>query len=514
MMRQDSAGLFALTTALCALTFFVGSACGGGGDPATTTSSGTGGAGTGGENLGGFMSGPTGSGGGMNGGGGEGGTGEVTNVWGEVRGGAGSVFPKAVAIDLAGNVVVVGGFSGGTINLGGNDLTFAGGDSDIFVAKYASDGTHVWSMQVGANGDESAESVAVDATGNIFLCGTFRGSFTFPGAGSGLTSQGSQFSDAFLAKVDPDGAHVFSSAYGIGASYGDDGNGVATTAGGDVVFTGRFQNSADFGGGPLTGAATGDFAVFLAKYGPLGGFTFASAYGDQFRQEGLGVAVANNGDIGLAGYSWGNVDFGGGLLSTDQVDQDRPFMARFGPSGNHLFSVLGNGGEARTVGVAFAGQDTVVAGSFKSTIDFGNGELEAQGGSDDVFVSRFDATGAQVFHRRFGDMARDQATAVATDSMGFTVVVGAFDGQLKVNFENTLESMATVQDAFLLRIGPTGNGFAGISMQADDSAQAAGVAVDPADDSIVVIGRFSGAVDFGAGPQSGSDDMFVAKFAP
>lgn len=500
----------ALTAALCTLTGLVGGACGGD-DPATTTS-GTGGAGTGGEELGGFMTGPTGSGGGMNGGGGEGGTGEVTNVWGEVLGGAGSVFPKGVAIDGMGNIVVVGGFDNGDINLGGNDLVHAGG-SDIFVAKFASDGTHLWSTQVGSGGDESAESVAVDAAGNIALCGTFLGSFAFQGGGT-LTSAGNQFSDAFLAKLDADGTHVFSAAYGTGAPYGDDGNGVATTSNGDIVFTGRFQNSADFGGGPLNGAATGDFAVFLAKFDPQGSYSFAEAYGDEFRQEGLGVAVASNGDIGLVGYSWGNVDFGGGLFSTDQVDQDRPFVARFSNDGAHVFSALGTGGEARSAGVAFTGQDTVVAGSFKTAIDFGDGNLEAEGGSDDIFVTRFDATGAQVFHRRFGDMARDQAAAVATDSMGFTVVAGTFDGQLKVNFDNTLESMASIQDAFLLRLGPSGNGFAGVTMQADESAQAEGVAVDPNDDSIVVVGRVSGSVDFGTGPLAGAADMFLAKFAP
>jgi len=511
-MRQDSPGLLALTATLCALTFLVGGACGGSDDPATTTS-GTGGAGVGGdETIGGFMTGPTGSGGGMTGGGGEGGTGEVTNVWGTVLGGTGTVFPRDVAIDASGNVVIVGTFSGGDVNFGGDDLINAG-STDIFVLKLDGDGNHLWSKSVGGGSDEGAQSVDVDSSGNILLCGTFKGSFAFTG-GPTLTSAGSQFSDAFLAKLDPDGGHLFSARYGIGASYGDDGNGVAADPNDNILFTGRFQSSADFGGGTISGAATGDIAVFLAKYGSSGAFDFANAYGDTYRQEGLDVAAASDGAIGLAGYSWGNVDFGGGELVSDQPDTDRAMIARFDDAGNHLFSALGTGGASRATGVAFAGGDLVVGGNFKTAIDFGEGEVEAAGGNDDVFVGRFDDAGQQVFLRRFGDAAKDQVAGIATDSQGFTVVAGTFDGELKVNYDNTLASSATLQDAFLMRLGPTGNGYAGVNMLADNSAQAEGVAVDPNDDAIVVVGRVSGSVDFGDGAQSGTDDMFVAKFAP
>ena len=509
MMRQDSRGLLALTAALCALTCLVGGACGGGDDPATTTTSGTGGAGTGGEELGGFMAGPTGTGGGMNGGGGEGGTGEVANVWGEVRGGAGSVFPKAVAIDGMGSIVVVGAFSTGSIDLGGGDLSHSGGD-DIFVVKYASNGTHLWSSSFGASGDQSALGVSVDSSGAISLTGRFVGTFSFPG-GPTLDAEGNMFSDIFVAKLDTDGNHLFSARYGIGANFTDNGNAITNDGADNVIATGMFQSGANFGGGVVSGPPTG--AALLATFDAQGNYLSGEGFGTSDRQEGLGVAATGS-DVALVGFAKADVDFGGGVLTTDQSGQERPFVARFGAGGTHVFSRLGNGGEARAVGVAFAGQDAVVAGNFKTAIDFGDGELEAVGANDDVFVTRFDASGAQVFHRRFGDMARDQAAAVATDSMGFTIVAGTFDGQLKVNFDNTLESMASTQDAFLLRLGPSGNGFAGISMQADDSAQAEGVAVDPTDDSIVVVGRVRGSVDFGAGPQSGNDDMFVAKFAP
>jgi hypothetical protein len=487
-------------------------ACGDGSDPAATTSGtgGSGGMGQGGQAVGGIMTGPTGSGGAQAGGGGEGGTGEVGNVWGTVLGGDGSIFPKSVAIDGSGNIVVVGAFAGGSIDFGGGPLNNSGGD-DIFIVKLAGDGSHIWSLAVGAGDDQGALAVAVDGNDNILIGGTFRGTFSFPG-GPGLNAAGNQFSDAFLAKLDPSGGHILSAAYGVGDPNGDAGNGVATDAVGNLLFTGRFQGSIDFGGG-LLGQAPGDFGMFLSKFSDQGAHSFSQAYGDSARQEGLGVAASPAGNVAVCGYSEGDVTFGGGQLINDGTT-GRAVFARLDGDGNHVHSAIGVGGEGRATGVTFSGEDMVVAGNFKSAIDFGDGELEADGGNDDVFVTRFDDTGEMVFHRRFGDAGKDQVAGVAADGAGFVVIAGTFDGNLKVNFEDTLTSAASVQDAFLMRLGPSGNGFAGVTMQADTNAQAEGVAIDPADDSMVVIGRVTGNVDFGSGPLNGSADLFIAKFSP
>ena len=66
----------------------------------------------------------------------------------------------------------------------------------------------------------------------------------------------------FLAKYDAAGNHVWSLQLG-GPSF-DDGFGVTADASGNVIVTGSFNGTADFGGDPLTSAGGRD--VFLAKY--------------------------------------------------------------------------------------------------------------------------------------------------------------------------------------------------------------------------------------------------------
>ena len=107
--------------------------------------------------------------------------------WAKRIGGAGvSVAPYASAVDSSGNVVVVGAFSG-TVNFGGGPLTSAGG-SDIYVAKYSSTGTHLWSRRFGDASGSTAYGVAVDTSGSVVVVGSFTGTVNF--GGSPLTSAG------------------------------------------------------------------------------------------------------------------------------------------------------------------------------------------------------------------------------------------------------------------------------------------------------------------------------------
>ena len=86
--------------------------------------------------------------------------------------------------------------------------------------------------------------------------------------GGPLTSAGGI--DIFLAKFDPAGNHLWSKRFGDGFS--QIGYSVTVDGADNVLFTGAFSGSVDFGGGPLTSA--GGIDIFLAKFAgspPVGG---------------------------------------------------------------------------------------------------------------------------------------------------------------------------------------------------------------------------------------------------
>ena len=118
-----------------------------------------------------------------------------SHLWSQNWGGTGSDAASTVTVDGSGNIIVAGSFEG-TVSLGGGALV-SNGSTDIFVAKYLSDGSHQWSRSFGnTNGDE-ALAVAVDSSGDVLLVGNFTDLVDFGGGplfGAGST-------DIFLAKL-------------------------------------------------------------------------------------------------------------------------------------------------------------------------------------------------------------------------------------------------------------------------------------------------------------------------
>jgi hypothetical protein len=122
-----------------------------------------------------------------------------------------------------------------------------------------SSGTHLWSEQIGGTSSDQAKSVTVDGGGNVLITGYFIGSVDF--GGGPLPSTGL---DIFVAKYSASGSHLWSKRFGGSSS--DLGNAIAVDGSGNVFVTGYFQNTIDFGAGPL--ASNGALDLFLTKLSP------------------------------------------------------------------------------------------------------------------------------------------------------------------------------------------------------------------------------------------------------
>jgi uncharacterized protein (AIM24 family) len=188
--------------------------------------------------------------------------------------------------------------------------------------------THIWSQRFGDTEGESGESVAFDSSGNVVLTGGFRGTLNF--GGSPLTSAG--LDDIFLAKLDGNGTHIWSQGFGDTEWQG--GWSVASDPSGNVVITGYFYGTVDFGGDTLTSAGGSD--IFLAKFDANGTHLWSQRFGDTNSfQEGYSIAFDSSGNVVLTGTFRGTVDFGGGLLTS--AGSDDIFLAKFDGNGTHLW---------------------------------------------------------------------------------------------------------------------------------------------------------------------------------
>ncbi len=238
----------------------------------------------------------------------------------------------AVATDSMGNVYVAGTFYG-TVDFdpgpGVCNLTSAGG-SDVFIAKYSSDGALFWARRGGGSTNDSAAGIALGPDGSIYVSGDFAGTADFPSdvADVDLTSAGAR--DGFVLKLTPNGSVVW--ARGMGGSGDDVASSVAVASDGTVYATGRFEGNANFGAQPLS--AVGPIDAFVAKLDASGNGLWAERMGGinsaQGNTIGTGIATAPDGSVYVTGSFHGIASFGASTLTAapllPPLPRERPTM--------------------------------------------------------------------------------------------------------------------------------------------------------------------------------------------
>ncbi len=364
-------------------------------------------------------------------------------IWAKSIGGVGNEEGKGVAVDGSGNVLVTG-FQGSYQVDYGAGLQSTSGANDIFVAKYSSTGGYIWSKTVGGTGYDSGMGIAADASGNVIVTGGMD-----PGAvnfgGGALASAGQQ--DMFLVKYSAAGAHVWSRRFG--GTLSDSGIAVATDPSGNVIVTGTFEGSANFGGGNLSSAGTKD--IFVAKYSSAGAHLWSKRFGSSSAEYSTGIAVDGAGDIIVSGKFPTSISFGGSSLTS--AGGDDAFLAKLsGAAGAHVWSKRFGGvsGDSAAGVSVDASNNVAVAGHFGGTVDFGAGALTAS--SIDVFVAKYSPSGAAIWTRKYGLAGYQFGSGVAMARTGQVSATGFFAST--VDFGTGILTSAGVNDAFLTNLGP------------------------------------------------------------
>ena len=115
-----------------------------------------------------------------------------TKQWSVFHGGTGNDVASGLAVDTSGNAYIAGNTNAdldGQTNVGGHDL---------FVMKYDTSGSRLWTQMLGTASGEYGRSVAVDGSGNAYLTGLTGGNLDDASSAGG--------NDGYLVKYDTSGA--------------------------------------------------------------------------------------------------------------------------------------------------------------------------------------------------------------------------------------------------------------------------------------------------------------------
>ena len=220
---------------------------------------------------------------------------------------------RSLGLDGAGNVYAV------TVSLpavatfdpaqGSGGLVVQPGMQSV-LTKLDGQGSVGWTQRWSGSGGVMGSSVAVSGAGELTVVGSFRGTVDFdPGAGvRSLTAAGE--SDGFIVRMNGAGEHGWSQA--VGGAGVDEVHAVAVDEAGGAYVGGSFYGTVDLdpGAGVKGYVATeaGEEAYVL-KLNGRGEHEWSKVFGGAADERVQGLVVDRAGDVYVAGYFGGAVDF-------------------------------------------------------------------------------------------------------------------------------------------------------------------------------------------------------------
>ena len=380
----------------------------------------------------------------------------------------------------------------------------------------AGGGSVIWAKSYGAQvlTDSSYVSgVAVDAGGSIFTAGRFTGTANL---GGGNVPSGNGY-DIYIAKYDADSTYRWAKHFNSNNIQSRT-TAMAVDGGGNVLVTGSFFNTLDFGApcAPITAISQDTFIVKLSSSGTC---VWARNFTSNNMDGGAALAVDGSNNVIVAGGFQGTLDFGSGVILTGHSSsQSDIYLAKFNSSGGivwaHNYSGTTNNGQTVYDVATDSSGNIAMTGAFKATVDFcapgpacpltaANNPIS--GPSNDAFIAKYTSGGVAVWVKSFGESqgAEQVGQAVAFDGAGNILATGYAGGDL--NFGTGVVRFIGSLDLYVAKIASDGTttwvrryGAVGYDQYAYDLAVDSG-------SNVVIAGKTSGPVDFGSGPLPNPD---------
>lgn len=316
-------------------------------------------------------------------------------IWNIQFGSANFDWITALDTDDQGNFYVAGYTEG---NLGDSKNAVV---SDVWLAKYDSNGNQIWLEQFGTEIINRTFGIDVDSNGNVYLSG-----YTIE------QTRNSQTDDSWVTKYDSNGNRQWFSEFGT-PQY-DEAYDVAVDNEGNVYSTGWTL-------GDLEGSNSGIYDIWLAKHNNDGELQFIEQFGSEDYEFPWGIDTDSQGNVYVTGWTLGDLE-GNNAGSYDvwlakyNSNGDRMWIEQFGTQGDD--SLLFGDLEVDEAGDIFLTGHT-------------DGNLGGDNtGSYDAWVAKYDTNGTQQWIEQFGTDDLDYAHDISGNEAGNLYVTGITEGSL------------------------------------------------------------------------------------
>ncbi len=305
-----------------------------------------------------------------------------STVFQRTWGGSGFDTANGVALDSSGNIYVTG-----------TTYSFCCG-TDVFLLKLNSTGGLIWQRIWGGNQtyfylDSGANALALDSSRNIYVTGY-----------TNYNATGFQGQDAVLLKFDPNGNLLWQTGWQLRKYSYAIGRGISLDDSGAVYLTG-----------------TVDFSwIFVLKFSSNGSLLWQKIWGGSGRYTGNGIAVEPSGNIYLAGTA--------AYYTGSRLTNDSAILLKFNSAGTLEWQKMWGGNNTNMEGASAVSVDS--SGNLYVT---GFAHDNRNGSSlNGIPITEFNPNGSIAWQRlwlRSGYGSDTIGTGLAVDSSGNIVLIGS-----------------------------------------------------------------------------------------
>lgn len=426
-------------------------------------------------------------------------------VWVTSGGGTGEDSCNSLAID-AGFVYITGQFSG-SMSIGNTALASFGG-SDVFIAKYTNTGIPVWAKQAGGASNDVGKSLNIDKFGNAIVAGNI-GSGSCQFDSFTVTAQGT---DIFIAQYTANGQLVWVKNYGGDSNY-DSVSAVDVDTEGTIYFTGQFGKTIVLDSLSFTSVSNQNDLI-IAVMTNAGVVKSATVVGSAATLAGYAIALDKLDNVISTGAAVMPMVFPPLTLSftspsTGSYVLKQTRVCKVCPIGT--FSA--NSGSNSCASCAINMYNDVLGASRCKFCPRG---FSAPAGSTSLSncvpcqlgkylnLKQLDAIA-------YGSAGADIGYSVATDINSNRYVVGSFSNTIQFGNISLVSQGGT--DLFLLKMNEQGSIQFAIRAGGTSTDVATAIAVDTIGNCYIT-GYFAGTTSFGtlSVVSSGANDIFTAKY--
>lgn len=381
--------------------------------------------------------------------------------------------------------------------------------------------------EIQAQGASSANKIAKDNTGNIYIAGSFKNGLLL--GSHNYTSYGKE--DIYIVKYSPSGQLLWSKH--LGSKGVDDCTGISLDPYDNLYVTGNYSDT--FKTENETFPSNGHTDIFIAKYNKDGSLEWIKSQGNQFRDYSYDIVADNFGNFYLTGtistdsshlklinYVFDNKDT---LLTKGGM-----FYAKYKANGDLIWAKMNgsnNYSNSKPSSITLDNNGNFyISGSFADVNEYFDG-IKLQSNSigyvlGTFFIAKYDSSGKAMWANRAGGKNSSSSTGATlnfsiteTDSKGNVYVTGDYYN-CDMLFDNgfTLNNIGDI-DVFIVKYSSTGQLQWAKNAGGNSWDNATSIAVDN-DDYVYIAGSYNWNGNSVIGSDTlkslGKEDLFVAKY--